>query len=281
MKKINKLILVLIISVIGLFFANVKDVYAYDILYQAWVQETESDSYVLYRTYTTPHPSTIEAYPTYKLSDDIVYRRPTVPATYLGKQSKWAYESDNANRLNPAPTSKYGMFQTYGLLFHGGKNATVGKYGFAGANYSYATFKGPISDESTLNTNIYNNVDTHSIDKVSSSNTTLTTEQLKAKLSINSYIPLPFDNIAYEIGIENADDVDDTSDPWFRMSLIAESEKETSENALIYVTDRKLTLNVLNGIASGANEKNIFFDYDVYKKCIRVSNMIRAKSFSR
>lgn len=265
MKKINKLILVLIIGVIGLFFANSKDLYAYGILYQSWVQESGENSYVLYRTYTTPHPSTITAYAGYT-KKDVVYRSPGVKATYSGGQSKWAYANDNSS-LNAAPGS-HGIFQTYGLLFHG--NSLVGSYTPGGSNYSYATFSGAISDVSTLNTNIYDNVTINKLSGVSSSKGSTTDMLIKSE-----YLPLDANKIAYSLG---ATDPGGNYDPWFRMALISESESNRTHP--IYVTDRKLTSADLNGISSGANDNKLFFDYGTYKKCIRVSNMIRAKSYS-
>lgn len=295
MKKIIKRILSgMLVIVVLLLCTNFQKVYAVDLVFQAWVQEKGSDSYVLYRTYTTPHKTTIKAYESYNKAAEnggASERVSGAPGQFKtqyntkAQTSYWIYRNNNT-AIDKAP-SDHGIFQTYALLFHG-KN-TIGNYSSANttattAQYGYVKMRGNRinSNREVMEANLYTSegtvwwkFDTMKVNDTECYDTNISEDCFK------NHVPLQQNNIAKNTGIDKYNNSNTVNDYWYRMSLVAIDNKAVSTGSEpIYVTDRKLTASVVADIEDQAASKGLFFDSGSFNRCIRVSNMLRAKSFT-
>lgn len=293
-KTIKRLISSIFMIVVLLLCGSLQKVYGVDLLFQSWVYEKEGQSYVIYRTYTTPHKDTVKAYEDYNKEGENGGASELVKGTpgkfkYFNNTSSqtsyWVYAKNNPS-MSYAP-SKDGIFQTYALIFHG-KN-TIGDYtSTAGGNaYGYVLMNGNTvnSNREVMEANLYTSNGTtwkklNSLKVTTGICATNNKASLQSEGCYDGKVPIVDSQIAWDTGSTSYSEKYSTKDPWYRMTLVAIDKDAVKKGTKpVFVTDRILTETEVINLEDAAENKGLFFNWGKYQRCIRVTNLLRAKGY--
>lgn len=299
-KAIKKIISSMLIIVVLLLAGNLQKVDAVGVLHQAWVQEDGELSYVLFRMYATPYKSVYNQYAGYTKREK-VKGTATEDGSFWNSQvgtnqiSKWVYKDDNASLASFA--TGHGYYHTSSLIFYGRTEKdpivftdTIGKYTITSdGKEGYVQFK-PVNKAigSKIDTALYNSATRVKVNVGKS----YPANWKQGAASGNEVIPDDYTsgsgnvkisekNIVYLTGLDSTQIKDinpiTSTDPWYRMTLVASANKPQAQ--AIYITDRKLENKDVTKITNRAINNNNFFEYEGYKTCLRVSNVITTQTY--